>query len=142
MFRRSDDDTFDVLMRPLRMPAEPGSLAPVRQALRQWLSALSWPSEQIADVLLAVNEALTNCIEHGRNGSLEIEGGIKLDTTSRVRRVWLTVSDSGRWWPEVARRRAALSLQLMRGCMDSVTVRRSGRGTYVTLLSKAVALPG
>lgn len=40
-------------------------LQPVREKLRDWLARQEWSDTQIAEVVLAVDEALTNVIRHG-----------------------------------------------------------------------------
>jgi anti-sigma regulatory factor (Ser/Thr protein kinase) len=61
------------LLRRL-LPAQPGSLRPARAAIAEWLTQLHWPGDDAEDLILAVNEAVTNAIEHAypadRPGSL------------------------------------------------------------------------
>lgn len=40
-------------------------LPPVRDQMRDWLTQLGWAKHDVADVVLAVDEALTNVIRHG-----------------------------------------------------------------------------
>ena len=46
------------------VPASASSLAAVRKWLRSWLEELGWPTEAAQDIVLAVNEAITNVVEH------------------------------------------------------------------------------
>lgn len=43
-------------------------LQPVRDALRSWMGRQEWTHDQISEVVLAVDEALTNVIRHGYGG--------------------------------------------------------------------------
>ena len=43
-------------------------LQPVREALRDWMGRQEWTHDQISEVVLAVDEALTNVIRHGYDG--------------------------------------------------------------------------
>jgi len=43
--------------------ADPVSLSVVRQRFRRWLGNLRWPDVEIDDVVMAVNEAVSNAIE-------------------------------------------------------------------------------
>ncbi len=45
-------------------PAHPRQLAPMRAAVRRWLSALSLPEDAENDLVFAVGEAATNSVEH------------------------------------------------------------------------------
>ncbi len=43
-------------------------LAEVRERVRSWCEARGWPRERVADIVLAVDEALTNVIRHAYLG--------------------------------------------------------------------------
>ncbi|TWT46072.1 serine-protein kinase RsbW [Phycisphaerae bacterium RAS1] len=55
---------------PLRVDirSDPTELQPVREHLRAWLGPNGWNEQQIAEIVLAVDEALTNVIRHGYGG--------------------------------------------------------------------------
>jgi serine/threonine-protein kinase RsbW len=60
----------------LRVPAELSSLAPLRHFARDTARALGAHGKTLDDLELAVDEAVTNIIEHGyagRSGEIEIE---------------------------------------------------------------------
>src|SRR2546421_616282 len=65
----------------LALPAEPIVVSVARDQLRRWLAGLSWPSGQLEDIVLAVNEAVTNAIEYAYldqpQGVVEIQGGVE-----------------------------------------------------------------
>jgi len=121
--------------------AEPAAILIVRRSLREWLEALAWPEPDLDDVVIAVNEACTNAIEHAyppeNPGHVLIAGS--LVHTGNQRHVTLVVQDQGRWRPEpVIPRYRGHGLTVMRGCMRTVDVARSVEGTGVTLTSFAV----
>ena len=88
---------------PLRLVvhAEPAAVLIVRRSLRQWLDALAWPEPDSDDVVIAVNEACANAIEHAyppeKLGRVEIDG--RLVESVNQRQVTLVVHDGGRWQP-------------------------------------------
>jgi serine/threonine-protein kinase RsbW len=47
------------------MTSEPQNLAAARDCVRAWAAAHGWHEHQTADIVLAVDEALTNVIRHG-----------------------------------------------------------------------------
>jgi serine/threonine-protein kinase RsbW len=151
--RRSDvDDAVNRsqssrLLR-LALPAAPIVVSVARDQLRRWLAGLSWPSGQLEDVVLAVNEAVTNAIEYAYldqpQGVVEIQGGVE-PTPDGQRRVTIIVRDQGRWRPpptnDEHRRRG---IPLMQACMDTVTIGQPDDdrvGTWVVLRSRAVPPP-
>jgi hypothetical protein len=46
------------------MPATAENLHSARRLLREWLISARWPSDEIEQVVVAVNEAMSNAIEH------------------------------------------------------------------------------
>lgn len=126
------------------LPAVPVSASLARDQLRRWLRALRWPPGQLADILLAVNEAVSNGIEHAYRatvpGLIEVEGRLLHDSPSG-RRVEVSVRDRGSWRPpSAAAENRGRGIPLMRACMDQVAVDGTDDGTVVTLLSRAVPL--
>lgn len=118
-----------------------------RARARAWLDAVDWPEPSSEDVVYALNEAVTNAIEHAYAltqpiGTVELRLHVEHDLYGS-RRVRAQVSDHGRWRAHPAddegRRRG---LPLMRALMDEVTVHQLGPqgldGTSVTLLSPPV----
>lgn len=53
----------------LDLTSDPGQLSRVRETLRGWCLAHRWPEPPIADLVLALDEALTNVIRHGYDGA-------------------------------------------------------------------------
>ena len=51
--------------RTIDLTSDPEHLCGVRDAVREWVGALGWNDVRVADVVLAVDEALTNVMRHG-----------------------------------------------------------------------------
>src|SRR3954468_17209722 len=98
---RDADPPYEPLPLHLVVPAEPAAVLIVRRSLREWLDALAWPEPDSDDVVIAVNEACTNAIEHAyppeNPGHVEI--GDRLVESDNQRQVTLVVQDRGRWRP-------------------------------------------
>jgi anti-sigma regulatory factor (Ser/Thr protein kinase) len=56
---RRPDDRLDLELR-----SEPGMLPAVREQLRRWAERRGWPDDRVAEIILAVDEALSNVIRH------------------------------------------------------------------------------
>ena len=52
----------------LKLSSDPGELCDVRAAIRDWIEQRGWEAHEIADIVLAIDEALTNVIRHGYGG--------------------------------------------------------------------------
>ncbi len=133
-----DDDVAMVIYRhqsaPLRIesPATADQLAGIRHRLGGWLRGAQVPDELSADIVLVVNEACTNCIEHaygaGNAGTmlLEVEA---VDSEVRVR-----VADSGSWkTPAANPGNSGRGLLLIRAISDSVELDSTPSGTTVDI---------
>jgi len=132
----------------LALPADPIVISVARHQVQRWLVGLSWPPDQLEDIVLAVSEAVSNAVEYAYldqpRDVVEVHGGVE-ETPDEQRRVTVVVRDHGRWRPAPAdtenRRRG---IPLMRACMDTVTIGQpdDGRaGTWVVLRSRAVPPP-
>jgi anti-sigma regulatory factor (Ser/Thr protein kinase) len=116
----------------LTFPPDPAQLAPVRAALRNWLSRAGLNRRAAADVLIAAGEACANAIEHGlRNAG----GQIRLTAEVSVTRLRLTVKDPGRWQPaqRLGEPYHGSGLRLMRTVMHRVDIHRGADGTTVEM---------
>jgi serine/threonine-protein kinase RsbW len=121
--------------------AEPAAVPIVRHSLREWLETLAWPEPDLDDVLIAVNEACTNAIEHAyppeNLGYVTIDGN--LGRVGDERYVTVIVRDRGQWRPapeEPGFR--GYGITVMRGCMHTVNIEPNPDGTSLTLISFAV----
>lgn len=113
----------------LELPCRPGTLAPLRQTLRHWLSGVRASPEELQDILVAVSEAATNAIEHAYGpieASYRVEGWRSTDT------IVVTVTDSGSWRERRGAERGR-GTYLMRALMDGFELYPSEAGTVVQL---------
>jgi anti-sigma regulatory factor (Ser/Thr protein kinase) len=113
----------------LRVPAEPASLRSVRARLRAWLGDVGAAGDVAADVVLAVNEACANAIEHPVTPR---QPWIDLVAGRRRGSLVVSVEDYGRW-RDHGGNRDGRGLRLMRALMDRVVVEPSPHGTTVRL---------
>lgn len=84
----------------MNFPAEPARLARVRQALADWASQSGLAAADTEALVLAVNEAVANAIEHAyleAPGEVSVSAAVHADGC-----VVVTVSDRGRWRPPPA----------------------------------------
>jgi anti-sigma regulatory factor (Ser/Thr protein kinase) len=125
------------------LPAIPSAASLVRQRTRAWLDALGWPSEDGEDVVMAVNEAVANGVDHAYRGQPHL-GEVRVygwptnhpaaANHPAAHRVVVTVADRGRWRPVPSdpgyRGRG---LRMMHACMDSVIIQPAAAGTTVIM---------
>jgi anti-sigma regulatory factor (Ser/Thr protein kinase) len=113
----------------LVLPADSGSLAPMRRALARWLKAAGADHSEAYEVLVATGEACANAIAHAYpagDASFELTGSRARDGLE------IQVRDHGRWRaPRGELRRRGLSL--METLMDEMEVDKREDGTTVTL---------
>jgi len=113
----------------LVMQAQPWSLKNIRDAMRRWLSSVGAGPRVVADLLIAVEEACTNAVEHAYGA----DGGIM---TVYLERQWpdvvATIGDTGRWRSPGGKNRGWGTL-LMRACADELRIDRGPRGTTVVI---------
>lgn len=145
-----------------RLPADVEAPGTARRLLRDWLAAWSWQAEETVDVVLAVNEAVSNAVQHAGATRVTVEAVIDpvpdlavdslagfvaiaspaiaaMDGTvdGQARRAQIEVSDNGRWRPRPLRATERYrGLVLIHACMDLVEVDATGRGTRVLLISR------
>ena len=118
----------------VEFPAQPGQLAVVRARLDAWLAAEGLSEDDRYDLLLAVNEAASNAVEHAygpeERGVVHIEADARPDGSVRV-----VVTDHGGWRvPPPTLTARGRGLLLMRENVDEVLVDRTASGTTVTLV--------
>ncbi|RCG30564.1 response regulator [Sphaerisporangium album] len=133
-----NDDVALLLYRqpaPLELafPAESRQLAPVRTALRDWLSRCQLTPKLIQNVLVAAGEACANAIEHGHRHAPGRT--IRLRAVATAGSLHLTVADSGRWKPPQpeANLHRGRGVALMRALMHEVTIHPGAAGTIVDM---------
>ncbi len=129
-----DDDVAMVIYRhqqaPLRIDSEAiaGHVIGIRHRLAGWLRAAGVPDELAADIVLVVNEACTNCVEHAYAG--HAVGTMRLEAKLADGAVRVRVSDSGSWkTPDANPRNGGRGLVLMRALSDAMELDCTPTGT-------------
>jgi serine/threonine-protein kinase RsbW len=120
----------------------------VRDRVRTWLRANHWAPANMDDLVLAVNEAVSNSIEHGYQvGPDDPPGQDTVAVTATIRRaadgsrhVEVTVRDTGVWRPpdEGGHSTRGQGLRLMRACVEHLSVEGGDGGTTVVMHSRPV----
>jgi integral membrane sensor domain MASE1/anti-sigma regulatory factor (Ser/Thr protein kinase) len=107
------------------------ALSGCRAALLAWLVAQEASSDDRQGVVLAVDEAVSNCIEHGyrgRGGPVRV-----LCSVADGRDLLCVVRDQGRWLEPVHREGRGWGRGIMASVMDEVELDTSETGTEVRL---------
>jgi len=118
----------------LDFPAHSGRLAGLRRDLETWLCAEGLSEDDVYDLVVAVNEAASNAVEHAyppdrETGWVKARAHIAPDGA-----VVAVVSDNGRWRvPPAAMSSRGRGLLLMRENVDEVLIDRGAGGTTVRL---------
>ncbi|MGH3795388.1 MAG: ATP-binding protein [Pseudonocardiaceae bacterium] len=128
------DDLFApelIEFRRVTMPAQGRHLAGLRRELRCWLAAFALTDDGVSALILAVNEAATNVIEHAYAPT---ESGIvELAFWTEPGAVCIEVCDRGHWRPRPPGHLTdgGRGIPLMRSCADVVLIDHDRRGTRV-----------
>ncbi|BBY03095.1 SpoIIE family protein phosphatase [Mycobacterium seoulense] len=129
-----DDDVAMVIYRhrqsPLRIESEARAdqLVGIRHRLAEWLGTAGVPDELAGDVVLVVNEACTNCVEHAYCG--HPPGTMALDVELVDGEIRARVSDRGSWkTPEVNPGNGGRGLILMGALSTTMELDCSPSGT-------------
>jgi anti-sigma regulatory factor (Ser/Thr protein kinase) len=101
-----DDDIAIVVYRHPHAPliierqADAVQLSDIRHELAGWLQAGLVPDSTVADIVLAVNEACANSVEHAYRGHQP--GKVRVEGENDGARVHLRILDKGSWKPAPA----------------------------------------
>jgi anti-sigma regulatory factor (Ser/Thr protein kinase) len=114
----------------LHLEAEARRLAEVRRAIREWLQAQH--VDQPEDVVLAVDEAVANAIEH--SGHFRA-APVFIDVVARNngKSIRVDVIDEGSWRPRRDDGTRGRGLNIIDALMDDVQVAHDSGGTHVTM---------
>jgi anti-sigma regulatory factor (Ser/Thr protein kinase) len=121
--------------------SDPISLSVVRERFRRWLGGLFWPLREIDDIVMAVNEAVSNAVEQTHPSLMGAEVRVaarQFAERDGGRRVLIAVAAGDYWSPEPAGFEGP-GLLMIHTCMDSVEVAREADGT--TMLMTSVRVP-
>ena len=131
-----DDDVAIVLYRHpvsalcIDIDAIPVRLIDMRRRLTDWLHGVGVPESLAADVVLVVNEALSNCAEHAYRG--RAPGTMRLEAALADGHIEIKVADSGSWkTPPADPGTRGRGILLMRALSDHVDVEGTPEGTTV-----------
>jgi anti-sigma regulatory factor (Ser/Thr protein kinase)/putative methionine-R-sulfoxide reductase with GAF domain len=113
----------------LRLPAEPSVLADVRHLLRRWLYRHGVLEQDMREILLAVNEACANAIEHAYSPA---PAQFELEAIDDEGQLEFRIKDQGSWRSARGEHRGR-GLKLIETAMDEVQVRTSESGTTVVM---------
>jgi anti-sigma regulatory factor (Ser/Thr protein kinase) len=137
-----DDDVAVLLYRHppstlnMRSPAQPATLATIRDRLRRWLPAAAINPDTAEEVLLAVGEAAANATEHARK---DVKHPVELTVTARLTKAGLslTVADDGLWAePSTSEANRGHGIALMNALVDAVEITATSHGTTVDMLKE------
>jgi len=115
-------------------PAHPRELAAIRVELRRWLAPLGMTGEAKDDMVLAVNEAAANSVEHAYPEATA-DDTVELLFWTEPDAVCVEIVDHGVWQtPPAEPLGRGRGIPVMRRLMDSVLIHRHGPdGTSVLL---------
>ncbi|MGA5466036.1 SpoIIE family protein phosphatase [Mycobacterium sp. NPDC050041] len=133
-----DDVAVLVYRRPpeplhLEIAATPAHLGRVRTELTAWLAEVGAGEELATDVVLAVNEACTNSVEHGYR---DVAAGVMIvDAAVWGDEIVTRVVDFGAWKiPDAKPRTRGRGLPMMRAVSTRVDLGPSAAGTTVEMV--------
>jgi serine/threonine-protein kinase RsbW len=113
-------------------PADPRQLSIIRHLVCGWLYPLGLEADETSDLVLAVDEAVTNAIEHAYGG--EEHGTVELLLWTEPETLCIEVVDHGTWKaPPVRMSHRGRGIHVMRSLADSVLIHFDERGTRVLL---------
>jgi PAS domain S-box-containing protein len=133
-----DDDVAMVFYRRQRAPlriessAAADELADIRHRLSDWLVDADVPRALIDDIVLVINEACTNCVEHAYRG--HNVGVMLLEVNVHDGEIEARITDSGSWKiPKVNPGNSGRGLVLMRILSETMDINSSPTGTTIDI---------
>ena len=124
----------------LELKAEPGQLSTARRFVDAAAARFGLEDQERHDFTFAVNEAVTNAIEHGCPSP---DGKIRLHVAAQDGALVFEVEDHGTFTPRPSAidslNERGRGLALMAATMDEVDVRRGSTGTLVRLCKRRAA---
>jgi len=124
-------------------PARAGALTQIRREVRRWLAPLEVMPDAEADLVLAVNEAAANAIDHAyRTGddTGDDRAVIEVFFWTEPGAVLFEVVDHGHWRPPGSHTAGGgRGIEIMQRLVEAVLIHHDARGTRVLLRH---SLPG
>ena len=120
--------------------ADPVSLSVVRERFQRWLAGLCWPSREVDDIVMAVNEAVSNAVEQTHPSAVGAEVRVAARQFSERdggRRVLVAVA-AGEYWSPDPDGFEGPGLLMIHACMDVVEIAREADGTTMLMTSARV----
>jgi serine/threonine-protein kinase RsbW len=122
-------------------PADPEQLALIRRELSGWLAPLALTEVEVADVVLAVDEAAANAVLHAYGP--DEAGVVELTLWTESGTLCIEVVDHGSWVPPSDRSpEGGRGIPLMHQMSESVLIRFDDRGSRVLLRHRIPGLEG
>ena len=113
--------------------ADARHLAPIRTQVRGWLAPLVLPGDAEDDIVLAVSEAASNCVEHAYTPNTT-DGTVELTFWTEDPQLCLEIVDHGTWRPPTDQpAHRGRGIEMMRRIMTTVLIHYDRRGTRVFL---------
>jgi anti-sigma regulatory factor (Ser/Thr protein kinase) len=127
---QADTDQVEYMHR--WWPAKPEELANIRRVVRTWMAPFALGDDAVADLVLAVDEAVANAVEHAYGP--DENGTIELMMWTEARALCVEVTDRGRWKsPSQGASMRGRGIQVMHAMTDSVLIHFDARGTKVLM---------
>lgn len=122
--------------------ADPVHLPHIRALTRGWLQPLTLGADTEYDVVLAVNEAASNAIEHAylTPGPSDL---VAVSFWTEPRHLYIEVADDGRWRPrDTDPDHRGSGILIMQKIVESVSILKELGGTRVLLIHPIPARSG
>jgi anti-sigma regulatory factor (Ser/Thr protein kinase) len=132
-----------LLLEPLHRvwPAEALQLAPLRREMLRWLEPLALADDAEDDLVLAVNEAASNCMEHAYRPAT-VGDTVDIRCWTEPHAVFVEIVDHGRWrTPTGEPSRRGRGIVMMQRLMASVEIHHDTSGTRVLLCQALCGAP-
>ncbi len=115
-------------------PARPDQLAEIRQAVGAWMAeSEALDTTLVQDVLLGLDEAVSNAIEHAYFGGSDEPISVVIRLHEDSDDLVVTVTDNGRWRAQTTGPDRGRGLGIMRRLFDDVAVRTNESGTEIRM---------
>ena len=124
--------------------ADAGQLALIRGAVRRWLAPLGLAEDATSDLVLAVDEATSNAIEHAYRPSTTNDV-VELTLWTDDNAICIEIIDHGHWRPPASPKLTdgrGRGIALMHQLIDTVIISFDRRGTKVFLRHRLPSRPG
>jgi anti-sigma regulatory factor (Ser/Thr protein kinase) len=114
------------------IPAGADSLSGLRRIVRNWVRHTGLTEQQVDDLVLGVDEAAANVVEHAypRTGGVLAIRARRLDDPARVE---VIVADHGRWQPPGDPGNRGRGIDLIRRLADYAEIEPGDHGTVVRM---------